>query len=163
MLLHAIALSFVLTQTQEPNLAAKVDFVCNGLNTPKLVEQLGQAAHVPLFAPKAFESDILAIRLKGAPLKEAMDKIASLTAGEWVRKDAGYELIRSREKLRADELAEQAAEIAFFAKSIDEQKRRAARLEAFDEARARTLAQTLVATHKDVGDQYDNRVRSEEH
>lgn len=159
MLLHALVLSLVLAPRQEPNLAAKVTCVCYGLDTPKAVEQLSKAAHVTLTAPKAFESDVIAFRLQDATLKEAMDRIATLTAGEWVKEGEGYQLVRNREKLRKDELAEAEAELSLFATAIKEKKAAVEKLQPFTEEGARTLAQQLTDTQKDSGSQqYDGRL-----
>src|SRR6185436_296005 len=105
MLLCAAALSLAISGPTPP-LDEKVTFSCPGLAVPQLIEELSKAAHVTLFAPKAFQSDIITIRVKDATLSEILAKIGDLTAGDWQSKGDGFELIRSRAKLHAEEQAE---------------------------------------------------------
>jgi hypothetical protein len=142
MMLSALALSLAIGHAK-PSLDEKVTFTNPGLAVPQLIQELSKAAHVPLFAPKAFQSDVLAIRVKDATLSELLAKIGDLTAAEWQPKGDGFELVRSRKKQMAEEKAEYDREVAMFQTAIDKQKQALAKLEPWTEKSATTLANLL--------------------
>lgn len=148
MLLYAAAIYLVLGQAKDSDLETKVTFTCVGAAVPQLVQQLSQTAHVPMMAPRAFQSDIVVVRAKDARLKDLMDRIADLSAGTWEQKPEGYVLVRSGQKLRAEESDEYAHQVEMFQKSIDKQKKALATLEPWSEQTAKTIAFGLMDTQK---------------
>ncbi|HTQ09802.1 MAG TPA: hypothetical protein VMI31_07000, partial [Fimbriimonadaceae bacterium] len=140
MLPFAIAVSLVLGQSSDPALDVKVSLTNPGAPAPEVVEQLGKAAHARLFAPKAFWSDILAVRVKDVPLRIVLAKIGDLTAADWEKTSEGYTLTRSTPKLRAEEKAELDAQTQVFQKAIDDAKAKVAKLEKWNEDTAKSVA-----------------------
>lgn len=118
----------------------KITFTDPGKPVPQLVEEISAAAHVPLSAPKSFQTDIITVRVRDTSLKDLLDRIATLAAGDWQEKNGGYELIRSREKLQAQERAEFDREVSMFQKGIDKQKKTLESLEPWNDQTARGLA-----------------------
>jgi hypothetical protein len=142
MMLSALALSLVVVHSKSP-LDEKVTFTNPGLAVPQLMQELSRAAHVPLFAPKAFQNDILVIHVREAPLADLLAKIGDLTAADWQAKGEGFELVRSRAKQKAEEQAEFDREVAMFQKAIDKQKKNLSTLEPWTEQTATRLANNL--------------------
>src|SRR5579862_5276911 len=129
----------MLFAVQDP-MNVRVTFTSAGEPVPKLIEHLSQAAHVSLLAPKAFQSDILAIRVKDASLQTLLSKISDLTAGDWHRSPDGYTLTRDSAKVHAEEQAEFIDQVAMFQKAIDRDKKKLATLEKWDDGTAKTIA-----------------------
>ncbi|HWA82905.1 MAG TPA: hypothetical protein VG820_05710 [Fimbriimonadaceae bacterium] len=140
MLPYVAAVCLMLGQAKDAGLDVKVTFKSTGATVPRLVEQLSQVAHVPMMAPAAFQSDIVAVRVKDAPLKDLLDRIGDLTAGVWEMKPEGYVLVRSSEKLRAEEAAELAYQVGMFQKQIDKQKKALANMQPWTEQEAKSVA-----------------------
>ncbi len=151
MLLSAAVVLLFASPTQDPALDAKVTFTNAGAPIPALVEQLSATAKVRLFAPVAFQKDIVTLRVKEARLGAVMDKIADLTAGDWKRADDGYTLTRSGAKLRAEQQAEFEAQVAMFQKAIDRQKANLVKMEPWDEKTAKAVAIGLNEAQRSQG------------
>lgn len=148
MLLYAAAIYLVLGQAKDSDLDTKVSFTSTGAAVPQVVQQLSQVAHVPMMAPRAFQSDIVVVRVKDARVKDVMDRIGDLAAGTWEKKPEGYVLVRSGEKLRGEETEEFAHQVEMFQKSIDKQKKALATLEPWNEQAAKAVAFGLIDTQK---------------
>lgn len=148
MMLSALAISLAIGQGQDAALEARVTFESAGQAVPALVDGLAKAAHVPLSAPKAFQNDVLVVRVKDAPLREVLTRIGDLTAADWQKKDSQYVLVRSTAKLHAEEEEARAAEIALFQRAIDKEKKKLANLEPWSDKTAQAIAVTLADMQK---------------
>lgn len=84
----------------------KIDFECAGAPVPRLVADLAKASGVALVAPTVFKSDVIVLRANQAALKDVMARVADLCAAEWQPKGAGFELVISPEKRRAEQARE---------------------------------------------------------
>ncbi|MFI5385484.1 MAG: hypothetical protein ACHQ50_05110 [Fimbriimonadales bacterium] len=149
-MLLAVAVIAVLGGSQGSPLDARVTYTNPGMGVPQLVEQLSRTTQVPLFAPKAFQTDVIAVRVKEQPLNTLLDKIGDLTAADWVLRDGRYELVRSTEKLRSEERAEFQAQVEVFQRVIDREKKQVAALEPWTNQAVRKLVQTLVRVREDA-------------
>ncbi|MCA1948245.1 MAG: hypothetical protein LDL55_09000, partial [Armatimonadetes bacterium] len=66
-----------------PDLERRVSVTVVAAPLKDALKQLSQAAGYPFVPLKALENEVVSLRLKDAPLREAMDRIAQAMRAEW--------------------------------------------------------------------------------
>jgi hypothetical protein len=97
---------------------AKFDFEAPAAPAKRLFEALSKACGTSLVASGSVANDVLALRLHGVTVNEAMAKIAQTVHGEWRNEGSGWVLYRGSNYAAADERAEIGAKIADFRSSL---------------------------------------------
>ncbi len=119
LLLSALLAAQQTPTTQEPDLTKKVNYEANALPARRSVQELGAKAGVSLDVSQQMYSPVLVLRLTDVPLKDAMDRIAAATSGEWLKEEGGtYRLIRSNLVQNREANEERQAEIAEIRQAI---------------------------------------------
>lgn len=139
----------------------RVTFTDPGEPVPRLIAILSKSAHLPLFAPAAFQSDVISVRVKDATLKELLDRIASLTCADWQENKGGFDLVRSQQKLVAEERAEHAIEVEMLRKDIAAEKKKIQGIEAWNEQTAQSVAVSLrgyAKLHEESGNAFNSQI-----
>jgi len=103
-LLAAFAAAYLATAQ---DLTKPITYTTKAVTVQQALSELSQQAGVKLFIQPSLANQIIVIRLKGASLQDAMDKMAEAVGGEWKKTSDGYELDRTgaiEDKLRAEAL-----------------------------------------------------------
>ena len=77
------------------SLTQKVTYTTRAKTITRVLADLTKATRVRMECNGDLDKEPLILKLNGVPLKEAMDKIAEVCAGEWVKKDNALILQRS--------------------------------------------------------------------
>jgi len=87
-------------------LASGMHYENAGASARRVVEDLARASGTRMEAVADFERDIVAVRWRDKPLEAIRAELAERLAGEWEREGEILRLVRSREALRKEAVAE---------------------------------------------------------
>ncbi|MFN3683348.1 MAG: hypothetical protein ACK41F_05370 [Fimbriimonadaceae bacterium] len=95
-----------------PDLERKVSVTVVAAPLKEALRQLSQAAGYPLVPLKALEHEVVSLRMKDAPLREAMDRIAQAMRAEWRAEQGQHRLTVGSDLARRQATEEAQAAVA---------------------------------------------------
>src|SRR5687768_2885335 len=105
--MQAMLLSIlVLLGAQQPDLDKKVTLESVARNARQIVEILAKESCAPLLCSPAIEGEILIVRFQDVSVKDAMDRMARVSCGKWVKEKDGIRLVRDTERAQREEREE---------------------------------------------------------
>ncbi len=132
---------------QEGALSAKVTFEARAASADRVLEALSEACGTRLTCSTAVAKEVLAVKVREAPLSELMDRIATAASAVWRREGSSYRLIRTQEIEKREREAHFQARLEAIRKAQEALRERIAKLPPFDTEEARQIgiqAQVLV-------------------
>ena len=92
-----LTLTCLFTLSAKQDLTKPVDYETRAKPTSAVLLDLSKKTGVEMFCTPDLDNEPLILKLNHVPLKNAMDKIAFVFAGEWKKHENGYQLQRSDE------------------------------------------------------------------
>ena len=122
-----------------------VSLTAPAAGTASVLAELSRQAGVPLLCTTQFRNDVLVLRLKDVPLKDAMDKIAETVYGDWQPEGNGFRLVRTSQQSARERAKIEADDLQTASAAIQKKKDAVAKMAAFNDAEANSL---IEATRK---------------
>lgn len=91
----------------------------------QVIDAIAQQTGSKLSTAPVMNNEIVVLSVKEAPLKDVLQQISDITAGEWVQAGELTTLTRSQSKLRVDQEAELKQRMAGLQKSLDQLRKAA--------------------------------------
>ncbi len=110
--------------------------------------EMGKSVGVKFEIDGSMAQEPVIFRLDGVPLKEVMDRVASMEGAEWKVVDGGFILFRSSDDVARLTAADGARRAAAVRKSIDERVARAEKEGRMTPEKAEAMAQTQIVLAK---------------
>jgi len=99
----ALLLLACLHATQQPNLQQQVDYTTKAAPLVRVLKDLSSRTNINLDCDTQLDDEPIILLFNKTPLQTAMDKIATVFGGEWIKTDKGYKLQFGKQ---ADEMHE---------------------------------------------------------
>lgn len=96
-----------------------VDFSAPAAPASRLVPEIGKAYGVTLEVAPTLAREVLLIQAKAAPLNDLLERVATVTGGEWEGRDGVYRLVLSAGAVAKERRTEVALREAAFRKELD--------------------------------------------
>ncbi|MFI5386420.1 MAG: hypothetical protein ACHQ50_09900 [Fimbriimonadales bacterium] len=94
MLLPTLSLALTIGPQTDAIADRAVTFETVAEPASQALKQFGNAAGVPMSTDGAVAPEMLILRFKDVPLRQAMDKIAEIATAKWMESPEGYKLVR---------------------------------------------------------------------
>ena len=127
------------------------------------LKKLSDASGFRLMESPQVKDEFLIIRVEAVPLKDIMDRIAEALGAEWLQESEGWRLTRTAKLIREQDQARIKRLAARFAEAQAKAKKDLSEEGAFDEKKARAVAERITAfadaaARREPGEREDYRV-----
>src|SRR5438270_11488193 len=92
-----VTVLFSASLSDAQDLSKKIDYTTSAVTMQRAFEDLSTKSGIHFYPQAQFENEIIILRLKDVPIKDAMKRIADTVGAEWIKKRDGYDLERSPE------------------------------------------------------------------